>query len=170
MIRPEILRRIQVTGVVDRIRTAQNGIMNNLLQTQRLDRLVEHAAIDGPGAYTPLQFLTDLRRGVWTELANPAAPVDIYRRNLHRSYLGTVDNRLNGTTEPSDEVRALLRGELRVLDKEIEAALQRVSDEMMKRHLQDARDQIATILDPRAMRERGGAAPAAGGRGRGGMR
>jgi hypothetical protein len=81
-----------------------------------------------------------------------------------------VDNRLNGTTEPSDEVRALLRGELRVLDKEIEAALQRVSDEMMKRHLQDARDQIATILDPRAMRERGGAAPAAGGRGRGGMR
>jgi hypothetical protein len=170
MIRPEILRRIQVTGVVDRIRTAQNGIMNNLLQTQRLDRLVEHAAIDGPGAYTPLQFLTDLRRGVWTELANPAAPVDIYRRNLHRSYLGTVDNRLNGTTEPSDEVRALLRGELRVLDKEIEAALQRVSDEMMKRHLQDARDQIATILDPRAMRERGGAAPAAGGRGRGGVR
>jgi len=170
MIRPEILRRIQVTGVVDRIRAAQNGIMNNLLQTQRLDRLVEHAAIDGPGAYTPLQFLTDLRRGVWTELANPVTPVDIYRRNLHRSYLGTVDNRLNGTTEPSDEVRALLRGELRTLDKEIETAMVRVAEEVTKRHYQDARDQIATILDPRAMRERGGAAPAAGGRGRGGIR
>ena len=34
MIRPEILRRIQPTGVVDRVRTAQNGIMNNLLQTR----------------------------------------------------------------------------------------------------------------------------------------
>jgi len=107
---------------------------------------------------------------VWTELANPVTPVDIYRRNLHRSYLGTVDNRLNGTTEPSDEVRALLRGELRTLDKEIETAMVRVAEEVTKRHYQDARDQIATILDPRAMRERGGAAPAAGGRGRGGIR
>ena len=170
MIRPEILRLIQPTGVVDRVRTAQNGIMNNLLDTTRLNRLVEHAALDGATAYTPLQFLTDLRRGVWSELATATATPDIYRRNLHRSYLGTVDNRLNGTTEPPDEVRALLRGELRALDGELQNAVSRTSDEVTKRHYQDARDEIAMILDPRAMRERGGAAAAAGGRGRGGLR
>jgi len=39
-----------------------------------------------------------------------------------------------------------------------------------KRHLEDSRDQIAMILDPRAMRTRS-ATPAAGGRGgRGGAR
>jgi hypothetical protein len=170
MIRPEILRLIQPTGVVDRVRTAQNGIMNNLLDTARLNRLVEHAALDGATAYTPLQFLTDLRKGVWSELATAAATPDIYRRNLHRSFLGTIDNRLNGTTEPPDEVRALLRGELRALDLELQQAYSNTRDEVTKRHYQDARDEIATILDPRAMRERGGAAPAAGGRGRGGLR
>ena len=45
---------------------------------------------------------------MWAELAKPGAVIDIYRRNLQRSYLGTIDDRLNGNTEPSDEVRALL--------------------------------------------------------------
>ena len=170
MIRPEILRRIQVTGIVDRIRTAQNSIMNNLLQSARIDRMVEQAAIDGPTAYTPIQFLTELRKGVWAELAKPGTAVDIYRRNLQRSYLGTVDDRLNGNTEPSDEVRALLRGELRALDVEIQNGMAGTTDAVTRRHLQDSKDQISMILDPRAMRTRT-ADPAAGGRGgRGGVR
>jgi hypothetical protein len=169
MIRPEILRRIQVTGVVDRIRTAQNSIMNNLLQTARLDRMVEQAALDGVAAYTPVAFLTELRKGVWAELAKPGTSIDIYRRNLQRSYLGTVDDRLNGNTEPSDEVRALLRGELRALDVELQGAMAASSDVATRRHLQDSRDQITTILDPRAMRTRGAAPAAAGRGGRGGI-
>ena len=168
MIQPDILRRIQTTGVVERIRTAQNGMMNGLLQSARLDRMVEQAALDGAAAYSPIEFLTELRKGVWSELANPAQPIIIYRRNLQRSYLDTIDTRLNGTTAPSDEVRALLKGELRALDGELTTAISRVTDDLTKRHLQDCKDQIAIILDPRAMRDRGGAAAAAGGRGGGG--
>jgi hypothetical protein len=168
MIQPDILRRIQTTGVVERIRTAQNGMMNGLLQSARLDRMVEQVALDGAAAYSPIEFLTELRKGVWSELANPAQPIIIYRRNLHRSYLDTIDTRLNGTTAPSDEVRALLKGELRALDGELTTAISRVTDDLTKRHLQDCKDQIAIILDPRAMRDRGGAAAAAGGRGGGG--
>ena len=168
MIRPEILRLIQTTGVVERIRTAQNGLMSSLLQTARLDRMVEQVALDGPAAYSPIEFLTELRKGVWSELAKPGTPIDIYRRNLHRSYLDNVDNRLNGPTAPSDEVRALLKGELRMLDAELTRAIPGANDEITKRHLQDCKDEIAIILDPRAMRERGGAAAgAAGGRGGG---
>jgi len=51
---------------------------------------------------------------------------------------------------------------------ELTTALSRVTDDLTKRHLQDCKDQIAIILDPRAMRDRGGAAGAAGGRGGGG--
>ena len=170
MIQPDILRRIQVTGVVDRVRTAQNSIVSGLLQTARLDRMVEQAALDGSLAYTPVRFLSELRAGVWAELAKPAAPIDIYRRNLHRSYLDAVDDRLNGNTAPSDEVRALLRGELRALDQQIQKALPLVTDEASRRHLQDARDQIAMTLDPRAMRTRTPPAAAAGRGGPGGAR
>jgi hypothetical protein len=173
MIRPEILRRIQPTGAVDRVRTAQASVLSGLLLTARLDRMVEQVAIDGPIAYPPVTFLVDLRKGLWSELAKPGASIDVYRRNLQRTHLGTIDDRLNNGAEPSDEVRALLKGDLRALDRELQTALARVPaipDEATRRHLQDSRDEIAKILDPRAMRTRP-APPAAGApAGRGGVR
>jgi hypothetical protein len=164
MIRPEILRRIQTTGIVDRVRTSQASILGGLLQAARLDRMVEQTALDGNVAYPPVMFLGDLRKGVWVELDTPAQPIDIYRRNLQRSYLSIIDDRLNNGPEPSDEVRSLLKGELRALDKQLQAALPAVTDEVTRRHLQDSRDEIAKILDPRAMRTR----PTAGAGGPGG--
>ena len=174
MIRPEILRRIQPTGVVERVRTAHASVLGGLLTAVRLDRMVEQVAIDGPVAYPPVAFLGDLRKGVWVELTKPAVSIDVYRRNLQRTYLSTIDERLNNGPEPSDEVRALLKGEVRLLDRELQAALTGqllTSDETTRRHLQDSRDEIARILDPRAMRQRP-AAPAAVGAapGRGGIR
>jgi len=164
-VRPEQLRRMEPTGVMNRIRTAQNSIMNSMLQANRLDRLVEQAAFDAD-AYAPIDYLTDVRNGVWSELA-AAGEVDPFRRNTQRVYLDTVNNRLNGgATPPSGEVRALLRGELRALQGQIAAALPTVTDRATRLHLEDASDMIEQILDPRAMRERP-AAPAGGRGGRG---
>ncbi len=81
MLSTDILRRIQPTGAVNRVRTAQNAVMNSLLQPQRLDRLVEQAAVDGGDAYTPTQFLADVRKGVWSELGTTAPVVDVAIRN-----------------------------------------------------------------------------------------
>ena len=164
MIRPEILRRIQPTGIIDRVRTAQAGIVSNLLQAARLDRMAEQYALDGPKvAYSPLEFLTDLRMGVWAELAKPGTPIVIYRRNLQRAYLEQMDARLNGAGS-SAEVRALARGELKALDRQLQAAQAGATDEMTRRHLADCRDEIKTALDPLVPRDAG----AAGGGGRGG--
>jgi hypothetical protein len=170
MIRPEILRRIQTTGIVERVRTSQASILGGLLQDSRLDRMVEQAALDGPTAYPPIMFLGDLRKGIWVELDTPTQAIDVYRRNLQRSYLDIVDQRLNEGTEPSAEVRSLLKGELRALDKQLQTALSAETDEVTRRHLQDSRDEITKILDPRAMRTRPAAGAGAAGRGGGGAR
>jgi hypothetical protein len=164
LIKPDILRLMQPTGAMARIRTAQNSVMNSLLQTARIDRLIEQVAVDGAAAYTPVQFLADLRSGIWSELRTPQRAIDPYRRNTHRIYLDTIDNRLNGGAEPSGEARALLKGELRTLREEVVRAIPRASDRATRLHLEDSRDAIDEILDPRAMRARG-AAPAAAARG-----
>jgi hypothetical protein len=165
-IQPDLLGRIEPAGVVSRIRVAQTSLMNALLQPARLERMTEQAVVD-PATYTPLNLLTDLRAGIWRELSAPATPVDLYRRNVQRAYLETIDARLNGATAPNAEIRSLLRGELRVLDQQIARALPAVTDVATRRHLQDARETIETTLDPRAMRTRGGAAPAGRGAGAG---
>jgi len=105
-----------------------------------------------------VQFLRDVRKGLWSELDQRTA-IDIYRRNVQRLYLETIDDCLNGAAQPSAEVRSLLGGELRVLDGELQGALQGATDEASRRHLQDSRGQIARILDPRGMRRVGGGAP-----------
>ncbi len=167
MVRPEILRRIEPAGIIDRVRNAQNSVLNNLLQSARLDRMTEQVALDGPEAYSPVEFLGELRAGIWAEVPK-GGNIDIYRRNLQRSYLALMDTRLNGTTAPSAEVRSLLKGELRAVGEMVDAALRGggARDEATVRHLRDVIDEVATILDPRAMRTRTApGAAAAGGRG-----
>ncbi|TAK18023.1 MAG: DUF5117 domain-containing protein [Acidobacteria bacterium] len=169
MIRPEILRRIQPTGIVARVQQLQSGIMGQLLQAARLDRMAEQATLDGALAYSPLQFLTDLRAGVWSELAKPGTAVNIYRRNLQRAYLENMDSRIN-TPGSSEEVRSLARGEVKALDRQLAAALPAATDEFTKRHLQDCRDAIAAMLDPLVPRPAAAGAAGAGRGGRGGIR
>ena len=62
LVDPEILRRIEPVGVLDRIRTSQAGVLRTLMNSARLARLVEQQAIDGDVAYAPTDFLADLRK------------------------------------------------------------------------------------------------------------
>ena len=78
----------------------------------------------------------------------------------------------NGTPGSSAEVRALVKGELKALDKQLQTAAAAAGlDENTRRHLNDSRDFIEMILDPRVPRPAPDpAAAGAGGRGRGGIR
>ena len=174
MVNTDVLRRIQPVGAVDRVRAAQAAVLNALLQNQRLDRMTEQLTIDGAAiAYAPVQFLADVRAGVWSEVTKPGTAITIYRRNLQRSYLVNMDQKLNGTPASSAEIRMLVKGELRALDRQLQTAAAAPGlDEATRRHLVDSRDEISMILDPRVPRPAPdpNAAPAGGGRGRGGIR
>jgi hypothetical protein len=146
---PEILRRIEPVGVLDRIETSQTRVLNSLLSSARVLRMVEQEAVDGASAYAPLDFLADVRRGIWSEIyAGASAPVDAYRRNLQRAYVDTLSNRINGAQAQSDDARAFFRGELKTLDRDLETALPRQTDRATTLHIQDVRMQIARALDP----------------------
>ncbi len=153
LLRPEVLRRIEPAGALTRIRTAQMQVLNSLLSAQRFDRLVEEEAIDGAAAYRPSDFLADLRKGIFSEMyATPdtkTVKIDAYRRNLQRGYLDLISTRLNGAQRANDDQRPMFRGELRTISADAAAALPRTTDRETRLHLEDLRDQIAKILDPK---------------------
>jgi hypothetical protein len=163
LVNPEVLRRIEPAGALDRLRTAQLRVLGSLLSSSRVLRLVEREAIDGAGAYTPTEFLADVRGGVWSELAGrgPVA-VDAFRRNLQRAYLETLAERVNGRQASSDDARALFRQELRVLAEALRAAAPRAGDGVTRAHLADARAQIERALDPTVQAAAAGARPGTG--------
>ena len=164
---PSLLRKVEAQGSLNRIGNAQRGVLNGLLANDRLQRMVEFEALAASGErpYRLGEFLGDVRRGVWSEIYG-GRPVDAYRRRLQRGYLELMGQKINPPTGPAGQlppgfpgaaaggaaalgdVRALLRGELLDLDRELAAAVGRTSDRTSRLHLQDARDQIRKILDP----------------------
>lgn len=159
----DILRKIEPIGALNRIRNAQNSVLNNLLSSSRFARLVEQSALDGDAAYQPADFLADVRSGVWSELSSPKVSINAYRRNLQRAYLDIANNKLNAPPAAlpqglpagfaanfitSGDERAFYRSELRALNASIGSALARTSDKATRVHLEGVRDQIGKILNP----------------------
>jgi hypothetical protein len=165
-----ILRRIEAEGAILRIRTAQGRVLATLLNRNRLNRLVEYEAMAprSAEAYTVGDLVGELHGAVWSELDDARVRIDVYRRNLQRAFLETVDGELTppalrpqqgvGGVGPgqdsrwSSDVRPVLRGELRALDRELAAALPRAADRMTRLHIEDARAEIARMLDPQSTR------------------
>ena len=159
----EVLRRIEVDGALARVGRAQSRLLSALLSNGRLARMTEFEALaSGPDdVYTPAELLTDVRRGIWSELRGGPVSIDAFRRNLQRAYLDEVDRKLNplrggeGPPQPSTsapapgDVPALLRGELRQLDTELRNALPRASERTTRLHIEDARVRISKILEGR---------------------
>ena len=148
-VKAEILRRIEPSGALARVNLAQERVLNSLLNNARFDRLVEQEAIDGAAAYRPADFMSDLRRGIWSELEGGPVRIDVYRRNLQNSYIDLLSNKLNVRPAVTDDYRALIKAELRDLSAAINVAMPRATDRQTRAHLADARDQIAKALDPK---------------------
>jgi len=148
-LKPEILRRIEPSGAITRVNTAQMRVLNSLLNNSRFDRLVEQEAIDGAAAYRPGDFMADVRKGIWSEIEGGPVRIDVYRRNLQNSYFDLLSQKLNGRTPAGDEFRAMIHAELRDLSAALATAAPRALDRETRAHLADARDQIAKALDPK---------------------
>lgn len=165
MLDDSILSRIGNPSSVDELRQLQVGVLNRLLDPRRLQRLSEITAWDGASdSYTLGDFFSDLRAGVWGNLASGKA-IDVYRRNLQRGWIDRMASlmteeptpipaRFRAFIEATDvnvsqsDIRPYVRGELEAVKAEITRALPRVSDQATKLHLQDASVRIERILNP----------------------
>ncbi len=160
----EILRRIEAEGVVSRVRGAQSGVLNSVLSSARLSRLIEYEALGRPGTtYTLADLLNDLDTGIWSELSASSVRIDVFRRNLQRSALEAIERviypprvqpaqgvppGLGAAAAVPSDARPALRGHLVELDRRIERAIGRAADGMTRLHLRDLRLEIERLLDP----------------------
>ena len=170
LIRPDIGSRIEAEGMLARIGNAQNRVLTGVLNDSRMNRLLEQEALNKSSndVYTLADMLDDLRKGVWSELAEGSPKIDAYRRQLQNSFLTTIDRKLNpppavqpaqgggggglGGAPPaplSEDAKSELRGELVTLQAEIRRATPRASDRETQLHLSGADHRISEILEPR---------------------
>ncbi len=158
MIDAEILNRIEHDGSLERIRATQVRTLENVLDFGRMGRMIENETLNGIDAYTLTQLMTDLRTGIFSELTN-GKKIDTYRRNLQRAYIERLDYLLtkdqtgrNATDVKvsQSDIRAISRAELNTLKRLVATAATRTGDTLSRYHLQDLKERIDLILDPRS--------------------
>jgi hypothetical protein len=149
----------------DRISEIQDQYLGSLLSTSRVQRLVSSTNRDA-NAYRIEEFMDDLRKGIWSELA-ARKPIDVYRRNLQKAFVERVGSIVAPATGGSassggftisfgpaidpkrSDILSVAKGTLRQLKADITAALPAYTDRMSKLHLQDLNERIERILNPK---------------------
>lgn len=155
----------ELTGANDltTIGGVQNNILGRLLSNATLSKLFRYEASEA-NAYGASEMLTDLRKGVWSELAT-RKPIDIFRRNLQKAYVERIVSNLEeapaasaamasfGFTVPNysktTDAISIIKAQLRTLQTEIKSALPAYKDAASRAHLQDVNDRITQALDPK---------------------
>jgi Met-zincin/Domain of unknown function (DUF5117)/Domain of unknown function (DUF5118) len=165
LINQDIFNRTGVSALTT-IGNLQDNTLNRLLSSRTLVKLIDAEAAQGAGAYQMTELLNDLKKGIWSELVG-RKPIDVYRRNLQKSYVSILDNLLNspaasaggiiiffgGGAPPvnldKSDIKSVVRAHLVVLKAEVTAAAAGVSDPMSKYHLQDVAKRIDKVLNPK---------------------
>lgn len=163
LIDKEIIANTEYSGIVERMRSLQSRYLETMLSLGKLARLVEQETLHGAMAYSLVQFMKDLRLGLWNELYSGQA-IDTYRRNLQKGHIERLGYLLTATsqrklpdsggyrkstavTTNQSDIRSVARAELMNLKSAITANLGSSSDTMSRYHLQDAVSRINELLD-----------------------
>jgi hypothetical protein len=142
----------------------QDNTLGRLFSANTLNKLINAENTVGNNAYKMTDLFSDLKKGIWSELPG-RKPIDIYRRNLQKSYVNILSNLLKPAeitinlggggfnvapvvnTDKSD-IKSFVRAHLAALRSDAIAAAAGITDPMSKYHLQDIAKRIDDALNP----------------------
>lgn len=163
LIDQDILSRINGNGI-NLIQSRQEGILGRLLSTNTINKMLA-AEVTSKNAYPVLEYMGDLKRSIFSELSSRTT-IDIYRRNLQKSYVTLLLSMLKAPEQPAmpagmvlmgggganpakSDASAIARAQLTQLRSEIRTAAAAYGDNMSRYHLQDLAERITAVLDPK---------------------
>jgi hypothetical protein len=144
----DIVGRLTAEGTAQRVLNAQNGVLRNLVARQRIDRLTEIVQTSTNAVYPPTKLFSDLHDGLFHELNDKPVEIDLYRRNLQRSFIDMLVGDIKIPADNSD-LPALARAELEGIRAQIQKTDVASAKPLVQMHLKDLQARITLALDPR---------------------
>lgn len=163
LINQDIFSRVKSLNGLSVIGGIQDRTLSRLLSSYTLNKMIDAESSLGNNAYLVTELLSDLKKGIWSELA-ARKPVDVYRRNLQKSFVNSLIGLVNppkaqasasstgsiviiSSSNDKSDVSSVVRGFLSSLKNEINAAAASSADVMTKYHLQDVAKRIDNALN-----------------------
>ena len=148
LIDPNVLQRLEANGAADRILRSQKRTLRSLVSENRAKRMAELAENGGDDHYLPVDMLSDVTGGIWSELDTVPVACDLYRRNLQRAHVELLTGFVE-QEKPSSDLPDLCRGELRTILDRIYAVNDNCADRTTELHLRGIASRLGVLLDPR---------------------
>ncbi|HBV99886.1 MAG TPA: zinc-dependent metalloprotease [Bacteroidetes bacterium] len=159
----ELFALFNQASVVEAFRARQASVLNQVLDPQRLARLIDYER-RSEGTYTAMELMDEVRGGVFSELSRGRA-VDVHRRALQRAFVEHMEELMTEEVRsipaafrsfygytPVDvsqsDIRPLVREQLTTLKSQVDRASSNTGDRMTTAHLNDLSERIDLILDP----------------------
>jgi hypothetical protein len=154
------------TDPMSTIGSLQSRALSSLTSANTINKLLRAESELGSNAYTLTEMMTDLRKNIFSEL-DRKAPVDMYRRQLQKTFTERIISLVKPAAAPSaisvqlppgfslpsvsntSDALSVAKGQLRVLQSGITAALPAITDVHTKNHLIDLQDRIKNALNPK---------------------
>ncbi|MFV8226214.1 zinc-dependent metalloprotease [Christiangramia aquimixticola] len=151
MLDENLLGKIESTKVVDRIQSLQTRALENLLNKDRLKRMVNNEESNTKESYAVVEMMRDLRKGIFKELYT-SKQTDAFRRNLQRSYVDIAASYLEELENGKDreilksDIMPLMRGELSHLKKDLNGRKYNIRHALTRYHWEDLVARIDAVL------------------------
>lgn len=163
LINRQILDKVDPEYGFGEVERMQQSILASVTSQSRLYRMMMNERDYGKGAYSPSQWLNDLKDGIFSELKT-GKPIDAYRRTTQKMYVGSIitmynkhfalqgslDNIIAGVTATEilyySNVKPLAFAHLKDLRTEIGNAIPRTKDRDSKIHLEYLKQMLDKIV------------------------
>jgi len=133
---PQVLWRLAPYGGAEALQTGNESLLKRLVDPDVFHRMAQGAAFPGAtGSYQDADLLVDLNDGLFVEIKQPHPTIDLYRRDLQRTYVNLLLSAFSNAG-PS-EFKAALRTGINDLFKKLEQAGKNVRDPPTRAHLKD---------------------------------
>ena len=157
LIDKNIINKTEFNGVTERIRRIQVRTLNNILNLNRMMRMIDNETLNGSDAYSVVTMMSDLRNSLWSEVRYGRS-IDTYRRNLQRAHVERlaqlmtakdVSGRRGTVTVKQSDIIPIVRAELNNLKRLAIKGTKNTNNTISKYHLQDIIERVDLILEPK---------------------
>jgi hypothetical protein len=142
-----ILANFKEGGYTDLMLRLQNRQLYSLLNVNRLKRMID-AEVTQDDFYAISDMIRDLRTGLFYE-ANYLKNVDLFRRNLQKSFIDRLATLFNNKETKNSDINSIIRGELAMMNFQLTIAKGRRINRITKYHYRDCLAKIKEILYPK---------------------
>lgn len=145
LVKEDVVSRIGMHGITKKLSDNQSRLLATLLNAGTATRIMDLEA-SGYETYPLADLISDLKKGIFSEMYQGAESIDIFRRNLQRAYVEQLIALITDKTAARNDLQAVARGSLKSLRKDIQDALDELDEGMVKYHFEDLEEMIQKAL------------------------